>query len=293
MQGELVFWFIDEREDRIEHLKRELQTVSVPGNFKVKPEYGRFHEEVGSILSGFGETGGSLAPTFAFIDPFGFSEIPFKVIKSLLAHKGCEAFITFMVDAINRFLRHPEDDIVKHIVDAFGTDEAVQIAKDSGNRIENLRTLYQRQLNTVARYVRYFEMRDHNNRVQYYLFFASNNRTGHVKMKDAMWKVDPEGEFRFSDATNPNQMVLFEADTTSPLINLLWNKFGGRKQVLAKEVLAYVEDDTAYLKKHMTAALRQGELDGRLKVEAKKSDGARRKAGTYPDLARMSFDQAK
>jgi hypothetical protein len=25
-----------------------------------------------------------------------------------------------------------------------------------------------------------------------------------------MWKVDESGEFRFSDATNPNQRVLFE-----------------------------------------------------------------------------------
>ncbi len=29
-------------------------------------------------------------------------------------------------------------------------------------------------------------------------------------MKEAMWKVDESGEFRFSDATDPNQMMLFD-----------------------------------------------------------------------------------
>ena len=28
-------------------------------------------------------------------------------------------------------------------------------------------------------------------------------------MKEAMWKVDPLGEFSFSDATDPNQRILF------------------------------------------------------------------------------------
>jgi hypothetical protein len=46
---------------------------------------------------------------------------------------------------------------------------------------------------------------DRQNKVLYYLFFASDNAVGHLKMKEAMWTVDPLGEFGFSDATNPNQ----------------------------------------------------------------------------------------
>ena len=43
--------------------------------------------------------------------------------------KNSHAFVTFMVDAINRFLEHPEDKVVQHIVEAFGGDEAVQILR--------------------------------------------------------------------------------------------------------------------------------------------------------------------
>lgn len=194
-----------------------------------------------------------------------------------------------MVDAFNRFLEHPKDSVVQYIVDAFGTDEAIQIAEAHGNRIEGLRTLYQSRLQQVADYVRYFEMRDRHNRTQYYLFFATNHERGHVKMKEAMWRVDPDGEFQFSDATNPNQLVLFESDTTSFLIEQLREEFAGKGAVTGDRIRKFVENRTAYLKKHMTAALRQEEGAGRIKVEAKKLDGKPRRANTYPDDAKIRF----
>lgn len=289
LQGELVFWFIDERDDRIQHLKSELATRNIPSHFKVHIECGRFHEQLERVLNSLDAQGATLAPTFAFIDPFGFSGIPFSLIERLLKHKRCEALITFQVDAINRFLEHHEPAVVKHIVDAFGTDQALAIAKGQGDRVTSLRTLYQSRLLTLAKFVRYFEMRDRSNRIQYDLFFASNNDLGHLRMKEAMWKLDPEGEFRFSDATNPAQMVLFEADTTTPLLELLKGRFGRKEFVSAKVVRGYVEDATPYIPKHLTAALRAAEDSGALKVEPKKTDGSRRKAGTYPDLASMAF----
>ncbi len=79
-----------------------------------------------------------------------------------------------MVDANNRFLEHPEDKVVQHIVEAFGTDEAICIAKGTGNRVVQLRKLYQSKLEHVAQYVRYFEMRDRQDRPQYYLLFSTN-----------------------------------------------------------------------------------------------------------------------
>ena len=287
--SELVFWFIDECEDRTQHLSAELAERSIPGHFKVHVECGRFHEQLEHALNTLDSQGATLAPTFAFIDPFGFSGIPFTLIQRLLKQKRCEAFITFQVNAINRFLGHPEPDVVKHLVDAFGTEQVLQVAKSTGDRVKNLRTLYQGQLEALAKFVRYFEMRDRNSRVQYYLFFASNNDLGHLKMKEAMWKINPEGEFRFSDATDPNQLVLFEADTTGPLLKLLQGQFGGKGAVSAAVVRKYVEDGTPYIQKHMTTALRVAEDAGMFKVETKKSDGSKRKAGTYPDLVRMSF----
>jgi three-Cys-motif partner protein len=287
--GEIVFWFIEEREDRLAHLKEELAALGVPSHFTVTAESGRFHEKFGKVLASIEEDKNSPAPTFAFIDPFGFSGIPFSLIERLLSHKRCEVFITFMVDAINRFVEHPEDKVVQHIVEAFGGDDAVQVAKGIGNRIVRLRELYQSKLSSVAKYVRFFEMRDRQDRPQYYLFFATNNELGHVKMKEAMWKVDPDGEFRFSDATNPNQWVLFEADPTQVLAAQVRDEFRTKGAVTGLQVRNFIENKTAYLKKHMTAALTQEEESNCLKVEELKTDGKKRRAKTYPDEARLTW----
>lgn len=289
MDGKLVFWFIDEQKDRIAHLEHEIANMSIPNHFKVMPECGRFDEKLKEALDSLDADGSGLAPTFAFIDPFGFSGIPFALIERLLNQRRCEAFITFMVDAINRFLEHPKDKVVEHIVEAFGTDEAIRIAEAPGDRITNLRKLYQRQLQRVAKFVRYFEMRDRQDRTQYYLFFATNNDLGHIKMKEAMWRVDPEGAFRFSDATNPNQLVLFEQDTTPMLVPDLHRHFRGKGAVTGRAVREFVENRTAYLKTHMTAALRQEEAKGGIKVNPQKTNGKRRKANSYPDDVVITF----
>ena len=287
--GEIVFWFVEERDDRLSHLKQELATLSIPGHFKVTAEAGRFAERFGNVLASIEADKYALAPTFAFIDPFGFSGIPFSLIERLLGQKRCEALITFMVDAINRFLEHPEDKVVHHIVEAFDDDEAVKIAKGPGDRIVKLRELYQSKLSAVAKYVRFFEMRDRQDRTQYFLFFATNSELGHLKMKEAMWKVGPDGDFRFSDATNPGQMVLFEADPTTVLAAQIRDEFRAKGTVTGSQVRRFVEDRTAYLKKHMTGALKQEEESGQLRVDELKTDGKKRRANTFPDESRLTW----
>lgn len=244
---------------------------------------------LGRALDDLDRGGKTLAPTFAFLDPFGISGIPFALVRRLLERPRCEAFITFMVDSLNRWLEHPNESIRGHIIDTFGTEEALRIATGPGDRVGQLRDLYQSQLGTVARYVRFFEMRDRNDRTQYLLFFATNHGLGHVKMKEAMWKADPEGAFRFSDATVPEQLVLFETDPTPLLLNLLNDRFQGQSRVEASQVCRFVEDETQFLKTHMKHALRLAEAEGGLLVDTLKADGAKRRAGTFPHGVRMVF----
>lgn len=227
------------------------------------------------------------APTFVFIDPFGFSGIPYEQIKRLLCNDKCEVLITFMVDSINRFLANPG--AKPHIVEAFGTDKVVRIAESGADRVAELRLLYQRQLQQAARFVRYFEMCRTQSRPFYYLFFASNHPLGHVKMKEAMWGVDPGGEFRFSDATDPSQLVLFETDPIDALARKLHTRFDGKGRMAVKDVRIYVEEETAYLAKHMRKALKQEEAAGRVLVQPQKRTGERRRANTYQDDAIIEF----
>ncbi|MBK6315128.1 MAG: three-Cys-motif partner protein TcmP [Blastocatellia bacterium] len=68
MSGELVFLFIEEREDRLSHLRHELSAIPVPAHFKVIAEPGRFDERLSQVLDSIDADSSTLAPTFAFVD---------------------------------------------------------------------------------------------------------------------------------------------------------------------------------------------------------------------------------
>jgi three-Cys-motif partner protein len=89
----------------------------------------------------------TLAPTFAFVDPFGFSEAPLDLLCRLLAFDTCEVLFTFMFDHVNRFIT--EEKVSDHLNNLFGTDEYRQAAGLTGDQRKMfLHDLYQRQLQT-------------------------------------------------------------------------------------------------------------------------------------------------
>ena len=75
---EYVFVFIDESNDRVENLMGLINQQSFPKNMQIFSLAGKFEDKISELLSYVEAEGVSLAPTFAFIDPFGFSGVPFK-----------------------------------------------------------------------------------------------------------------------------------------------------------------------------------------------------------------------
>ena len=288
LDADITFWFIDHRADRVQHLEGKLAEHRWPGNFSVEVNCGEF-EDVFQRKHDVSSEAFSLPPTFAFLDPFGFSGMPFDLIARLLACPRCEAFINLSVDSINRFLDHPNDKIRSYILQAFATERVLAVPEQAGDRVEAFRMLYQEQLEGVARFVRFFEMRDQRNHVPYYLFFATNHPLGFAKMKDAMWKVDPDGDFTFSDKTDPHMETLFSADCTADVALLLEATFGALGSVKSDDLLSYVASETPYLEKHARSALKRLETDGRILVNETKADGKPRKRGTFPTGAVVSF----
>jgi hypothetical protein len=187
-----------------------------------------------------------------------------------------------MIDSIRRFLTHPDQEIRNQIVDLFGSKDALSIADGSDDREERLRRLYQQQLKTVAKHVRCFEMKDQDGRAIYDLFFATNHELGNVRMKEAMWKADSEGDFRFSDATDQGQTVLFRKEHDDTVFRLIAANFGG-KETSVKTLRSFIEDETPYLAKHLRSSLKHAETTGSIDVLPKKSSGGLRRKGTFPD----------
>jgi hypothetical protein len=221
-------------------------------------------------------------PTFAFIDPFGWTGAPFSHVKLILAQRSCEVFVNFMYEEINRFIGHPDQ--VANFNSFFGTNLWQQCVEEANplRRDRCLHDLYMRRLreSAGARYVRSFGMSNAKDVTDYYLFYATNELLGLKKMKEAMWKVDETGEFRFSDATDLNQLVLFEKAPNLPLLRRrLLEKFSG-KEVSVGDIETFVVVETAFRETHYKGILRAIEGEGGLKV-VRAAPG--RRTGTFPD----------
>jgi three-Cys-motif partner protein len=236
MSAEVVYLFIEEDGDRCQSLENVIaKTFKLPDKVKFKIINKTYAEAFSELLDSLDEDKAKLAPTFAFIDPFGIKGVPLNIIKRLMEHKGCEVFITIMVGSMNRFISQPQFE--RHCDELFGTDQWREAIERKGQECESfLRNLYHQRLvepedGVGAQYARYFTMKNDRNVTIYDLFFATNHWKGIDAMKEAMWNVDQSGGYSFSDATNPDQEMLFTREPEwERLFDALAAQFAGTEQ---------------------------------------------------------------
>ncbi|MDM7939711.1 MAG: three-Cys-motif partner protein TcmP [Methanothrix sp.] len=287
------FRFIEERIDRAEELCRQVELHNRSRTFDTQVVVGEFSDKILGLMDEFSPSNQHKSiPKLVMIDPFGFSGIPFAKVYQILQQQHSEVFITFMADAINRFLQHPDDSIRAHIDEAFGQKGVAQIILESGfrGRVNLIQETYKQRLCTAAKYVRAFSMHDRADRLLYFLFFATNNSLGFSKMKEAMWKLDPSGQFRFSDRTNPEQCVLFAPGVMTEvyLSQDLKQSFHG-KTVLSDKVLKFTSEETAFTETHCRKALKIMEEKREIVVSTIKNDGTKRRANSFPRGITIEF----
>jgi three-Cys-motif partner protein len=279
--ADVSFLFIERDVTRAKMLENVVADVDRPKNFHVKVVAGkRFDEAFGEVLDFYVRRHRPLPPTFAFIDPFGWTGVPFQLVKTILSYSSCEVLLNFMYEEINRFIGHPNQE--KNLDSLFGTPNWRPIVGIEGavERRAAIHGLYQSQLSSGAKYVRSFEMRNQNDATDYFLFFASNNLTGLKKMKEAMWKTDEGGAFTFSDATITEQLQLFEpTPDLKARERLIVSRFSGR-EVSILEVETFVVESTPFRETHYKSVLRDLEKRNALLAPSAKAD---RRRGTFGD----------
>lgn len=86
---QLVYVFIEQDPRRVEHLKSELAALTWPPNVSVSVIEGSFDVETQRLLNGM-PAYSVLAPTFAFIDPFGYTEHDLQLSSRILGFPRCE-----------------------------------------------------------------------------------------------------------------------------------------------------------------------------------------------------------
>lgn len=225
------FFFIEEARDRAEHLKDELRELAIPESVEVSVSNASFDPEFPSLIERLRRRFGQLPPTFAFIDPFGASDLPVALSTPLLNVPKCEVLIYFPVAFLARFGDRPE--FLETMVSVFGGDDwraafAAEVDFDVCQRM--LLDLFMAKLRERVPYVRSFAItpaHEAGGNTYHLVFGTANAEQGLRKMKDAMWKADPVGGAGFRDSTLAAHPVLFEEKPdVAALETMLRERFG-------------------------------------------------------------------
>lgn len=285
---EIVCFFIEKNKNNFENLNEVVNEEinahpeKYDGITIIPPINDEFANVAYEIIN---QVGDRLAPSFFFIDPFGFSGVPFEVIKKILAFERTEVFITFMVRDVNRFLESSRHRRSLEVLYGMQNVRGILNTDYAGLPIEQaLLKLYRNQLHEDAnvKYTLPFKVNaDERLQTTYYLIHATNSPTGCELMKEIMYKAGTEGRFGYLGPAE-GQMSLTRYDGLSKLKEFLLNRF--RSRILTYRDLRYETLlDTDFVKKLYRKALLELEEEEKISISGK---GPR---GGLQDGSRITF----
>ena len=161
------------------------------------------------------------------------------------------------------------------------------LGMESDVRKDFFHELYRNQLKkNGAEYVMPFELYEGQQQV-YTIFFATKSLDGCDKMKQAIWKIAPFGDFKFKSGLS-NQLTLGSSVVDFSLLErALLQKFSGKEWQKIENVVDFVKSDaTPFNSSHLkTKTLKPMEASGKIEVE----EGTRKRSGTYPNGTILRF----
>ncbi|MFP3257495.1 MAG: three-Cys-motif partner protein TcmP [Candidatus Nanopusillus acidilobi] len=292
-KSEIILLFIEKDPKRKEHLEELLRQKfsNLPKKVKYEVIEGEFNDQLSRILNSLDENQSKLAPTFCFVDPFGWSDLNLDVLARFMMQDKAELLITFMAGFIKRFIESPSHyESLKHLF----TDDQINELKNSspttkGEKalqffLENLKNKINKEVYSIS-----FETRNKTNNLEYYLIYLTSNVLGMKVMKDAMYNVSENGEFKFSDFDfNPSQKTLVDyglklkkqwiKDATNELCIYISNNALINKEIPLEEVEKYIILYTHYA--FRKEILKYLESTSKIDII-----GERKRKYTYPDNA--------
>ena len=283
----MKFIFIEKDKDRhdilVETVKEKCAGDLFP-NITYEIMLDDFVEKLSSMLKDIQEKN-EFPPTLAFIDPFGYSEIPFELIKKFMQNSKCELLLTFMTQPIIRFLATTPEETINTLYGTTSWRKAKEI-ENVEEKITYLVNLYMEQLkNSNVKFTRSFRMINSHGNAVYHLIFATKHWRGMNEMKKSMLKIDKSQSYKFSDIVGINQTSIadfandsFWLDSASEHI---LNKFSSKTASLS-EIRDYVVGDTPHI--FNKQILKHMEENGKINNVV-----GRTRAKTYPDDCTITF----
>ncbi len=293
-------WIFIEANKRIhKHLASELQAYvtanPLPPQFKLQnPILGEFDEHMTAVLAVLEEQRKKLAPAFVFVDPFGPTGFPLQTIRGIMGNRSCEVLIRLNYTRLaNTFLQRPDMEArIRELYGCDGWQEARLLRGEARER--HLLDLYQDQLRGQAEvgFLQSFKIVDETGHVAYFIFCTNNSR-GFEEMKEAMWKIDARGLFRwrakFDRQSEQTSFIpeLANVECEAKLAEDIFERFTGT-QVRVSDLEEFVRRQPIVLQRHLRPSLKSLEAGGRI-VRVVKSDNTPRRKGTFPSKARVTF----
>jgi three-Cys-motif partner protein len=286
MAVQFTYLFIEKDRRRVARLRDEVDCLTLPRNAQVRIEHGAFEMTFRRILDEAPGADQRLAPTFAFIDPFGYAQASMSLAGRILDFPRSEALFFLPLTHIARFVGEPGQEPA--LTSLFDTDEwrdAIPLPGDK--RHSFLLSLFEAQLARQGQvaHVQSFALRTRDGN-DYRLVFATGHERGLELMKRAMWSVDPERGTQYAALTHSGQTVLFQPSVdTKPLLTELRSSFGRQwftvadAERITRRTLFLVE---GHLKK---LTLRPAAESGELEVERPPG----RRADAFTSDVRLRF----
>lgn len=164
---------------------------------------GDFVSTLKELLGTLKSSGYKLAPTFCFVDPYGWEVLDLDLFAEFMAEKKAELFITFMVGFIDRF--STDEKSKKALSKLFKAEqlEAMNKAKTNDEKeeltvaffVENLKSkIKDKNIFNIS-----FAVKGKSNNTIYHLVYLTAHPAGMRVMKDAMYNVKKDYNYSFSD----------------------------------------------------------------------------------------------
>lgn len=285
--------FIEKRRDRADNLKGAIESRvgQLPPWIKYEVVNGEFRNEISKILEDLKNKGKELAPCLCFVDPFGWSDLDYDLLSSIMKFNKAELLITFVAGYIQRFVWDPFHE--QSISKLFNQSQIEEIK----NSTEQEKTILRLFLENLQQKIRYnsngshlfnlsFSAYNKGNRLEYYLIHLTKHCSGFRAMKQAMYAVAKDGSYKFSDfnfVPGQNTLIDYGMDgnwinkASDEVLNYLQERSKtGYREVPIKEVKEYIDCKTNF--KYHTKILGGLELNNKIKVLIEN-----RRKGTFPE----------
>lgn len=292
------FVFIESNLRFAKHLQAEVDQLADLHDAEVDVIHGEYQDVFPTVADYLAHRYRGTVPTFTFVDPLGYENTPFALLRAYRKTLGDKAEAMVYVPirhmarfagtagttaAMDRAFGGREEWIAARDSEATGQDVGVRLAEAYAEVMES-------EFDLVTRFV--VDPISHN---EYYLFFGTGHIRGLKEMKKAYWATDPVGGAGYEQdrLLAAGQVSLLEEQDARPALPpterldmIIDGEFAGREFTI-EDVEYFTLTKTRYRETHVREhAVLPLQAQGRLKV----TESTRKSDRHFPSGTRMRLE---